>query len=79
LGCLLLLDSFAIYGANIWLLFKDVCGQNIVHMIAVLRAVQLGLVDERAVHEAIDGTSTLSIDEVLSAVREVLPDFAAEA
>jgi hypothetical protein len=79
LGCLLLLDSFAIYGANIWLLFKDVCGQNIVHMIAVLRAVQLGLVDERTVHEAIDGTSTLSIDEVLSAVREVLPDFAAEA
>ena len=39
---LLNLDTFGIYGSKIWILYKDICCENIVHTITVLRAVQLG-------------------------------------
>jgi hypothetical protein len=41
-GPLLSLDNCRIYGPLVWLLYKDICGQDAVKMIALLRAVQLG-------------------------------------
>lgn len=46
LGVILSLDTHGIYGPDIWILFKDVCKQNIGHMLGVLRAVQLGIIPE---------------------------------
>lgn len=40
---LLLLDSFGIYGAKIWVFYKYICESNLTYMMAVLRAIQLGL------------------------------------
>lgn len=37
------LDACGIYGSDIWVLYKDICGESIVNMLAVLRHKQLGL------------------------------------
>lgn len=42
-GTLLLLDTYNIYGSDIWVLYKDMCGQNLVKTIAVLRMMQTGM------------------------------------
>jgi len=46
---LLSLDTNGTYGTNIHILFKDVCDQDSVKTLAVLRAVQLGLLDRALV------------------------------
>lgn len=38
------MDYCRIYGEEIWLLYKDVCGESLVRLMAVLRANQLGRV-----------------------------------
>ena len=37
LGVLLSLDTHQIYGSKIWMLYKDMCGEDIVKTLAVLR------------------------------------------
>lgn len=54
LGAVLSLDTHKIYGPRIWMLYKDVCGQDIRIMLAILRAVQLGYLSESALNRAID-------------------------
>jgi hypothetical protein len=51
---LLLIDSFGIYGSKIWMLYKDVCGQSVSGVIALLQAVQLGELSEDTLHHAIE-------------------------
>jgi hypothetical protein len=46
MGSIMALDSHDIYESNIWLLYKDVCGENLSKMVALLRAVQLGYLSE---------------------------------
>lgn len=41
---ILALDDMEIYGSNIWILYKDVCEENIVNFITLLRAKQLGII-----------------------------------
>lgn len=41
---ILSLDTHGIYGSNIWILYKDVCGENLTNMLAILRGVQLGII-----------------------------------
>lgn len=53
-GGILALDSHGIYGSDIWLMYKDLCEQSYVRMLAVLRAVQLGLERESTVKNAIE-------------------------
>lgn len=50
-GPILGLDTLGIYGSNIWVLYKDHCNQNIVHLIAVLRGWQLGFLNDSEVRE----------------------------
>lgn len=83
----LALDSLRIYGSDIWLLYKDICGQSIEKMMAVLRAVQLGLARREEVLNAIAACSPSGradqfmkperVDELFAAVRQKLPRFAA--
>lgn len=75
LGNLLSLDTLGIYGPDIWVLFKDVCGQNILNVVTVLRAVQLGLYSERNLWNCIDNRTSLDCEQLLTKVRERLPRF----
>lgn len=80
LSGLLSLDTYGIYGPRIWMLYKDVCGESIINMIAVLRAVQLGKLDLDRLDGIIDGknfggSSKLDMDEILATVQQQLPGF----
>lgn len=80
-GAILGLDSFGIYGSQIWLLYKDVCGENLVNTLAVLRAVQLGIYPEDELKTILDEANrgvrrpTLDVDDLLMKVQERLPAF----
>ena len=80
-GALLMLDSYRFYGSKIWMLYKDLCGQDLTKTLGVVRAMQLGLVDAALVHTAIgdDRTSgnpeVLDLEDLLTKVREQLPSF----
>jgi len=80
LGLVLLLDTFDIYEERIFMLYKDVCKQDIVNMIACLRACQLGMVSEQDLNHSIDRTGKpLVPDELLKKVQEQLPEFGQRA
>lgn len=70
-GPLLDLDSNAIYGSRIWMLYKDLCKEDIVSTIVVLRAVQLGVISESVLNHAIDNRGDgLKVEDVVAAVKE---------
>lgn len=69
------LDNMECYGHKIWMLYKDICNQNLSKMIAVLRATQLGLTSPSAVIDAIDGRLSLDVDDLTKQVQELLPNF----
>jgi len=78
-GPLLMLDDLGIYGPDIWLLYKDVCNQNLVAMLGVLRAYQMGYATEAQIRCAIGNRGdVLDVAALLDKVREELPTFAAE-
>jgi hypothetical protein len=75
-GAVLSLDTHRIYGCRIWMLFKDVCGQDLCVMIAILRAVQLGLLRESLLHTAIDNRGQgIDVAALVAEVEEQLPNF----
>ena len=75
LGSLLCLDTEGIYGPQIWMLYKDVCGENLVNMVAVLRAMQLGIVRRVDVKLALNHSTNMDVAEVLDRVQLRLPAF----
>lgn len=77
LSPLLALDTHAIYGSRIWMLYKDVCKQNLTHVVAVLRAVQLGLFTESALKNGINNYGEgVDCVALFDAVCNRLPNFA---
>lgn len=74
-GPLISLDSYDIYEERIWMLYKDVCGENVVNTLACLRAMQLGLVPESTIDSAIDGRTKLDVDIIVKQVKVQLPAF----
>lgn len=80
LGLILLLDTFAIYEHRIWGLYKDVCQQDMVLMIACLRACQLGFISDNDLSNAIDRNGSKIVpDEILKQVQKRLPEFGQRA
>lgn len=83
LSSILMLDTLKIYESRIWMLYKDVCGQHLGKMIAVLRAHQLGKlagVDTKTLNHAIDHYGDgIDLDAVVKAVQSRLPNFNLEA
>jgi hypothetical protein len=76
-GCLFDLDEMGIYGSHIWILYKDVCGENLTNLVGLLRAYQLGFIEERLIVDAsYERNRSLPIDDLLKKVREQLPAFA---
>jgi len=79
LAGLLALDTLGIYGSKIWMLYKDVCGQDLVKTLAVLRSWQLGHTSKQRVDHAISNYGDgLDLDAILLAVQETLPEFGQE-
>lgn len=73
---LLLLDSFNIYADRVWMLFKDVCGENLEKTIAMLRAVQLRLLPQTDLQHAINNYGRgIDVNSLLMQVKERLPRF----
>ncbi len=79
LSSILALDTLGIYDSRIWMLYKDVCGEHLGKMIAVLRAHQLGQlagVTVDVLNHAIDNRGDgIDIDEVVTAVTNRLTNF----
>lgn len=80
LGAILSLDSFRIYGTDIFVLSNDICDGQMNKMIAVLRAVQLGLFDRKTLREACSkqdgsGRMLIPVEELYEKVKVKLPDF----
>ena len=76
LSPILSMDTHRIYGADIWMLYKDVCGEDLTKTLAVLRAVQLGIISEGDLRGAIANRDhALDPDQLLAAVQERLPRF----
>jgi len=76
LGVIMSLDTLGLYGPKIWMLFKDVCGEDIVKTIAMLRAWQLGFVSKEKLLHAINSYGDgVDVDGLLEQVKERLPEF----
>ena len=75
-GSVMGLDNLDLYGPKIWMLYKDVCGENLSLMIVVLRAVQLGHVSDADVKHAVDNYGEgLDLPEIKKYVLERLDGF----
>ena len=70
LGALIFLDALGIYGSRIWILFKDVCGEDLVKTMACLRSWQLGITPEQELQSAIDGVGNIDTNAILASVQE---------
>ncbi len=83
-GSILLMDTFGIYGTDIYILHNDICDRNIVKTIAVLRATQLGMFDMKILKDAChrqdrSGKQLVPVEELYLKVKTRLPRFDAES
>lgn len=75
-GSLLMLDSEEVYGPRIWMLYKDVCKEQLWKMIAVIRACQLGFINQTQLHHAIDNYGEgINIEDCITQVTSSLSGF----
>lgn len=80
LGGILSLDSLGIYGSRIWILYKDICGEDVSMMLAVLRSHQLGYLASKTLFDACQredrsGREMVNPEEMYRKVKERLPNF----
>ena len=76
LAHILYLDELGIYGSRIWMLYKDVCKENIVYTMALLRAVQMGVLTQKKLDIAIDNYGDgIDCEEFLAKVQKELTEF----
>jgi len=75
-GTILFMDSLAIYGSRIWMLYKDVCKENIAHTVGLLRSHQLGFLQEKELNTAIDNYGKgINVNDLIAQVKVKLPKF----
>jgi hypothetical protein len=78
MGPLLSLDTHGIYGSEIWILWKNICGMDAVKAQTLFRSVQLGIMPERRLTDAArSGLSDFDFADLLEKVKTKLPNFAA--
>lgn len=80
LGVVLFLDTLGIYGTDIYVLYSDICSKDLPKMMAVLRAVQLGLFPRVILKDACSrqdysGRQLVPVDDLYLKVKEKLPRF----
>lgn len=79
LGPIMTLDTLNIYGSRIWMLYKDVCGESLSKMVAVIRGSQLGYVTSVQIQHAIENYGDgINVEEICAAVAKRLPRFNAQ-
>lgn len=81
LGNILSLDTLGIYGADIDVLMNDICGNDMVKFITVIRSPQLGFLKEEVLRDACSrrdysGRDMINIEDLYKKVKEQLPRFA---
>lgn len=79
-GKILLLDTYGIYGADIYVLYNDICERNLSKMVAVIRATQLGFLGSNILKDACSrqdysGKELIPIDELCQKIKVRLPLF----
>ena len=80
LGPLLSLDSLGIYGTDIYILHSDICEKNVVHTLACLRAVQLGIFSGEVLKDACSrqdysGKNLVPVEDLYKKVKNALVEF----
>lgn len=80
LGAILLMDSYGIYGTDIYILNSDICDKNLAKTLAVLRATQMGMFDGNILKDAChrqdrSGKQLVPVEELYLKVKEKLPNF----
>jgi hypothetical protein len=86
-GCILQMDTFGIYESRIWMLYKDVCGQDLTKMLTLLRGVQLGIISQSQLDAAIGDDNSygdpsklpMSFSKCLAEVQKIATNFAPTA
>lgn len=75
-GAIMALDTHGIYGHRIWMLYKDVCRENLESTLAVLRACQLGQLRESDMLHAIDNRGQgIDVAALVAGVKAELAEF----
>lgn len=70
-----------ITGPAIWMLYKDVCKEDLKNVVIVMRAYQMGLLSAEELKERVHNTrygagfSPLNFDDLLSKLRMILPEL----
>ena len=80
LSPLLSLDSNGIYGTDIYVLWSDICNKDSAKMLAVLRAVQLGMFSGETLQDACSrqdysGREMVPVEDLYNQVYEKLEEF----
>jgi len=76
IAAILSLDQLNIYEHRIWLLYKDVCSQDMVKTLGLLRANQLGFLSSAQLNHAIDNSGNgVDVNDMLKKVKKRLPEF----
>lgn len=80
LGSILMLDTWGIYGTDIYVLYSDICGKDLSKMLAVIRATQLGFFNGNILIDACSrqdysGRDLVPVDDLYAKVKERLPNF----
>jgi hypothetical protein len=77
INAIITLDRLGIYGGAIWQLYKDVCGNDLVLMLALLRAFQLGFAPASELRGAVtcEPMAAERKAELLAMVKAQLPAF----
>ena len=80
LGMVLLMDTYGIYGTDIYVLYNDICDRNLPKMVAVLRATQMGMFSSNILKDACSrqdysGRAMVPVDGLCLKVKERLPNF----
>ena len=80
------LDELEIRSGKIWLLYKDICGENLTVFLAVLRSVQLGILSKEDLKASISQEQHrraefllkklgMSVNDLILKIRETCPNF----
>ena len=80
LGALLLMDTYGIYGTDIYILNNDICDRDLAKTLAVLRATQMGMFDSNILKDAChrqdrSGKQLVPVEDLYLKVKERLPNF----
>lgn len=80
MGIIMLLDTYEIYGTDIYVLWNDICKRDLIKTIAVIRSCQLGQLSQTILKDACSrqgysGAELIDVESCLLNVQAALPDF----